>query len=1381
MSLEKDKIIRIAFWISVVFLIISLFAQVIATYYIFLTAPALNMANWQYYVLIFIPLPLLLSTLVGFYVTSQGKPFTAFYAIVIGALSTIFLLPWVIGNIEPFVLLIVLPLTIFAVYILPDKPLRRVVFLLIGTGIFSLIADAWVPWRRMIDTVDALPAEQIAIGLIVIILAFFIRPHLKNFNIRTKITLPFAIVPVLIIGGFSLLLNNSLRNQFQEQVELNMQADVDALSTELILELADVEADVRYLGQSEALATYLALLESEESAQVVQDARSNLKQEFLNFAQARQIYAQVRYIDAAGQEIVRINTTNLGHSVSVFDSSLSNRARRYYFEETIDLNENEVFISPLNLNVEKGEIEMPYQPVIWYGTPIIHHGETKGIVIINVMAEKILQQLDSADTSHFLVDVDGYYLYHPEDAKRWGRDLQNGITLFTENQTLTLPLLNQGAGVIQDDVNFYAYQPVTLANEQSPRWYLIESVANESVVAQVRSAYALIRTISSIIILIAPAIGLLISQLVAAPILGLTKSAEQIAAGNMDVDLKIGGNDELAMLASTFTMMAQRLGKQVGGLEARATQRTQELMLTADISVRIGRLRDLDQLLQEAVTLIRDYFDLYYVQVYLSDSQNKLLVLQAGTGDVGQQLQQRHFQLPFRPDSLNGLAATEKQAVIVPDTRTSTQFRPNPLLPETHSEAAVPMLVLDQVVGVLDLQSREPFAFSEENRLVFEILAGQLATAVNNVRLYQEAERAREIVEMQAGLTVVQAWDDYLDGIRNRKSIGYRYTPNDMQPLETAVNDTESSTDKMPISIAGENIGSLSITMQDDVPLSEADEELVAVVASQVAQRIDNLRLLSEAERFRLEAEDVVRRTVRASWQDYRMETSVHGYQYDQKQVQLLDDLSEDEFASTVSIPIDIRGEEIARLFLEGVNEEDENAHHLTRAIADQLGAHIENLRLTDQTRMALAESERQGEELALINRVVSQVAASLDLQESLEVVAAELARAINVEQIGITLLNEAKTEATVVAEYFGDSQYEKALGVIFKLEENPLTQQVIDTRRPVVIPDAQHNPLTASIHDVMHARGTQTLIILPMVSGNEVIGTVGIDLLEANQVLTAEQMWVAETIIYQAATAVQNARLFTEANKRAEELALINTISEMARSQLNTSDMLIAVGTMLQEAFDAESIYFAFYDKQAERLTFPYFFSKEEGIHEVAPRKMEEGGLTGQIVEARTSMLRLWETKASEAVAAAEGAQLVGSGRLVNSYLGVPMIVGEEVIGVIGTSSYREVRTYNEQDQRLMETLAGTIGVAIQNARQFQATQRRAEREALINTISQRIQAAPTVESALQTAVSELGEALKLKKAFIELSTDKNEAVQEPEVQFEGNATPNSISRRPS
>ncbi|MCZ7669053.1 MAG: GAF domain-containing protein [Chloroflexi bacterium] len=113
----------------------------------------------------------------------------------------------------------------------------------------------------------------------------------------------------------------------------------------------------------------------------------------------------------------------------------------------------------------------------------------------------------------------------------------------------------------------------------------------------------------------------------------------------------------------------------------------------------------------------------------------------------------------------------------------------------------------------------------------------------------------------------------------------------------------------------------------------------------------------------------------------------------------------------------------------------------------------------------------------------------------------------------------------------------------------------------------------------------------------------------------------------------------------------------------------------------------------------------------------------------------------------------MVESSHDSNSYIGVPMIVGETVIGVIGLNGQQDRRMYTDHDLPLLNTLASTIAVAVQNAIQFEEAQRRANREALVNEISQKIQNAPTIESAMQTAVTELGKALGVQRAVVELN----------------------------
>ena len=198
-------------------------------------------------------------------------------------------------------------------------------------------------------------------------------------------------------------------------------------------------------------------------------------------------------------------------------------------------------------------------------------------------------------------------------------------------------------------------------------------------------------------------------------------------------------------------------------------------------------MRELNEMLKDAAELIREFFDLYYVQVYLvNSSSDRTSYLQSGTGHVGKELMGRSHRLPFNTDSINGRAAIEKNSVVISDTTASATFKPNPLLPNTRSEMAVPLLIGDKVVGVLDMQSEHAGSLSTDILPAFEALAGQLAIAIQNATFLAETEQARAEVEAQARRLTRANWTDYLDAIHKPEETGFVFEQNKITPLTQA-------------------------------------------------------------------------------------------------------------------------------------------------------------------------------------------------------------------------------------------------------------------------------------------------------------------------------------------------------------------------------------------------------------------------------------------------------------------------------------------------------------------------------------------------------------------------------------------------------------------
>lgn len=621
-------------------------------------------------------------------------------------------------------------------------------------------------------------------------------------------------------------------------------------------------------------------------------------------------------------------------------------------------------------------------------------------------------------------------------------------------------------------------------------------------------------------------------------------------------------------------------------LKSQIEERTGALTLAARVGRQITRVRDQDTLLQEAVDLIRDRFDLYYVQVYLRNRARNELILHAGTGDVGRELKQWGHRLPVGPGSINGTAALTRRPIAVAFARESPMFLPNMLLPETQSEMAVPMIFEDEVIGVLNLQSKVPGSLGEEAVDAFAALAAQLAVAVANARLFEEISQTREELARQTRALTQNGWDKFLAS----------------RPAE-AVWETGGAS-------AGE-------------PLD---------------------RLLQ---------------------------------------------------------PIDIRGTTIGRLEV-GIDSlgDIQDAHRLVGAVAGQLGAHLENLRLTRQAEIALEEARQRGKELELVNHVVTEVAASSNLQDSLQIIVDQLAVATSIKQIGIALLNEDKTSLTVVADRSERLRSPSAVGVVIPLANNPASQMAIRDKRPVIVENATENPLTASAHDVLRQRGVRSIVILPLVAENEVIGTVGLDVVEEGVQLTETQLSLAETIVYQAAAAVQRARLFdqTQSALRAQarlsaELRTVSEVSVAAAATLETDRLLFAAADLTRESFDLYHAHIYLLNETADTLVL------RAGAGEVGRRMVEEGRTIP--IAANSIVARAARNRDVVNVADTRQAPDFLPHPLLpetRAELAVPVIAGEKLLGVLDVQADKTGQ-FQAENVQVYKILAAQLAVAIQNA----------------------------------------------------------------------------------
>ncbi|MCK4449646.1 MAG: GAF domain-containing protein, partial [Anaerolineae bacterium] len=426
----------------------------------------------------------------------------------------------------------------------------------------------------------------------------------------------------------------------------------------------------------------------------------------------------------------------------------------------------------------------------------------------------------------------------------------------------------------------------------------------------------------------------------------------------------------------------------------------------------------------------------YHAGVFMLDDARQYAILRAASSEGGRRMLERGHKLEVGKVGIVGYVAGSGHPRVALDVGEDAVFFDNPDLPQTRSEMALPLRVRGEVIGVLDVQSTEAAAFSDEDVAVLQTMADQLAVAIENARLFRETQdRVRELSLLYGDYSAT-AWARLA---QPERPLGYVYNRVDVAPVEQLA------------------VPALDMALQRGEPVALVEPEAAA--------------------------------------------------------------------GAVLATPLKLRGQTIGVLGLQEMDEAREwspDEVALVEAVSSQVSLALENARL-------FRETQHRTQELALINRVVSAAVSFPDLREALDAVAAELIDAFSLGHVGIALLNEERTALTVVADCSSVAGDLGAVGVVLPLEGNPSSQQVIATRRPMVILDAQNSPLTASIHDVMRWRGTQTLMILPLVAGDEVIGSFGLDILEADRTFTPDEMRLAETIVAQVSTVVQNARLFEQ------------------------------------------------------------------------------------------------------------------------------------------------------------------------------------------------------------------------------------------------------------
>jgi signal transduction histidine kinase len=311
---------------------------------------------------------------------------------------------------------------------------------------------------------------------------------------------------------------------------------------------------------------------------------------------------------------------------------------------------------------------------------------------------------------------------------------------------------------------------------------------------------------------------------------------------------------------------------QIREAEALTAQRAADLESVAQLSTSISSIFDPEKLLQVVCDLSKMMFGLYHAHIYLINDTKTDLVLSAGAGEAGKLMVSQGWKISIQNEhSIVARSVREKLGVRIDDVREVIDFLPSPLLPNTRSELAVPLLVGENILGVLDVQADQVNRFSQEDINIQTSLAAQIAVALQNARNYQETQLALSQMEELQRMLSRQAWSSYLNR-QEREHWGYEYNRIDVKPIkrqpEERIPDiptnfespiesyTKNDAFETSIEVRGEMIGRLGV--QEDISiLSEEEQSFLHAVADQVAQALERARLIEETQKGAVELQTV--------------------------------------------------------------------------------------------------------------------------------------------------------------------------------------------------------------------------------------------------------------------------------------------------------------------------------------------------------------------------------------------------------------------------------------------------------------------------------------------------------------------------------------------
>ncbi len=285
-------------------------------------------------------------------------------------------------------------------------------------------------------------------------------------------------------------------------------------------------------------------------------------------------------------------------------------------------------------------------------------------------------------------------------------------------------------------------------------------------------------------------------------------------------------------------------------LEQQISRQVEQLRTAAQVAREAAEIHDVNQLLQEATLLVSSRYLIYHTGIFLLDESHEYAVLKATNSEGGRGMLQRGHRLKVGQEGIVGYVAHTGQPRIALDVGEDAVYFNNPDLPATRSEMALPLSIRGKVIGVLDVQSVDSGAFIQSDLDTLQLLADQLALAIENARLYENSQKALEEIGKLYGNITLEAWQEQA----RLRTPGYRFTPSGIEALtkedlhlEPGSAATDGDQIAAPLEIHGQRIGEILLRRSSGQPnWTDDDRGLLLEVANQIASVLENARLMEQ-------------------------------------------------------------------------------------------------------------------------------------------------------------------------------------------------------------------------------------------------------------------------------------------------------------------------------------------------------------------------------------------------------------------------------------------------------------------------------------------------------------------------------------------------------